>query len=185
MSEEWRDVNFLDYGEYYRVSSYGRVYSKHSGRILIPKRAKTGYLRITLCDGIGNHKTVGIHRLVALTFIPNPDRKPTVNHKNEVKSDNHVENLEWATTAEQNSYGTRLIRARKHTDYSKRVIDYSEVARKHNYYRPNMCGRKSVTVYKDGQMFGKYISQNEASRATGVSPSRISECCRGNIDSVR
>ena len=72
-----------------------------------------GYLVVGLKAKNGKHKIERVHRLVAMAFIPNPDKKPTVNHLNEDKTDNRVENLEWATMAEQNAYGARMNKIRK------------------------------------------------------------------------
>lgn len=73
---------------------------------------KDGYLVTDLYVN-KKRKNVKVHRLVAQTFIDNPLNKLTVNHKNEIKTDNRVENLEWATVKEQNSYGTRLKKVAK------------------------------------------------------------------------
>lgn len=164
----------------YEVSDTGKVKNIKTGKILVPKRSRNGYLRVTLCNN-GLQKTTGIHRLVAIAFIQNPERKATVNHKNEIKSDNKVENLEWATNAEQNIYGTRIIRAMAHTNWESRTskMNYKEIARKHDYSNPKMCGRKAVDVYKDGHFLKRYESQKDASKATGVSVSQISCCANG------
>ena len=58
----------------------------------------------------GKTKAEYVHRLVALAFIPNPDNKPQVNHKDENKQNNYVDNLEWATCKENVNYGTRSTR---------------------------------------------------------------------------
>lgn len=165
----------------YSVSNKGDVFSHRSNKLLTPKRSKVGYLRVTLCRGINDHKTYGIHRLVAMAFIPNPDSKPTVNHINEVKNDNRVENLEWATNAEQNAHGTRTARAVAHTDWEKRSekIDYAAVAEKHDYSKQAMCNRKMTRVLKDGVVVGEFRSQIEASAFSGVSRSKISQCVSG------
>lgn len=165
----------------YSVSNKGDVFSHRVNRILAPKRTNVGYLRVTLCKGIKNHKTFGIHRLVAMAFIPNPDNKPTVNHINEIKDDNRVENLEWATTAEQNTHGTRIARAMAHTDWSKRneKTDYATVAEKHDYSKQSMCNRKLTRVLKDGVVVGEFRSQREASVFSGVSRSKVSQCVSG------
>ncbi len=93
--EEWKDI--IGY-ETYSISSYGRV--RRDCKILSPITTPAGYKRIPLSkDGIS--KGYFVHRLVAIAFIPNPENKLTVNHKNHIRDDNNLTNLEWATSQEQ------------------------------------------------------------------------------------
>lgn len=97
----------------YQVSNLGRIKSlsyRNTGisKILVPKINK-GYYEIGLyLNGI--RKMFFVHRLVALTFIPNPNNLPQINHIDEDKTNNCVDNLEWCTQAYNNIYGTRLER---------------------------------------------------------------------------
>ena len=112
--ENWKDIK--GYEGLYMVSDQGRVRSlpraTTKGRILKPIKLRDGYLYVVLSKN-GKHKRMAIHRLVALVFISNPDNKPQVNHKSEVKTQNNVENLEWVTPSENINYGTRNERDSK------------------------------------------------------------------------
>lgn len=183
--EIWRRVPIPEYEEMYMISNLGQVYSVKSGRCLKPKRTRVGYYRIALAHN-GKIKNVAIHRLVAMAFIPNPENKPTVNHKNENKTDNRVENLEWMTNAEQNVYGTRIERVKAHTDYKNRGIDYMQVAAKHDYSRQNMCHRRMVDVWTiHGTYLGRFKSQKAAAVFTGVSQGKVSQCVLGQKTSCK
>lgn len=109
----------------YEVSNIGRVRNK-DGYIKKQQLDKYGYLVTDLYID-GKKKNVKVHRLVAETFIPNPKNKPTVNHINEIKTDNYVENLCWFTVKEQNSYGTRLQKVGKTKIGNKNNSRYSVI----------------------------------------------------------
>lgn len=101
--EEWKSIPGFE--GIYQISSEGRVKNAY-GRMLKPETTRNGYQRIRLFDG----KKYLLHRLVASTFIPNLENKEVVNHKNGVKTDNRVENLEWSTWSEnvKHAYATGL-----------------------------------------------------------------------------
>lgn len=102
----WR--NLLDYPTY-DVSDCGDVRNNETGRILKPQRTPAGYLHVTLCDSDGHHQ-LKVHRLVAKTFLDNPENYPQVNHRDGDKSNNRVDNLEWCTQSEnmKHAYETGL-----------------------------------------------------------------------------
>ena len=88
----------------YFVNEQGEVFSTKRGGIKKLKGGNTpkGYLQVKICNN--NIKRIYVHRLVAETFIPNPDNRPEVNHINGIKSDNRVQNLEWVTSKENTDH---------------------------------------------------------------------------------
>ena len=98
LNEDWRDI--AGYEGYYQVSSFGRVRSQYRGdRVLKPTLDGPGYPRVTVVkDGV--RSTRFVHRFVAIAFLPLLDGRDQVNHKNGVKADNRVDNLEWCTQFE-------------------------------------------------------------------------------------
>ena len=94
MKEDWKEVvGFANY----ECNSSGQVRSKKTSKILKPSTHKKGYLQVVLYVNSKKSYTRKIHRLVALTFIDNPYDLPEVNHKDENKTNNCVDNLEWCT----------------------------------------------------------------------------------------
>lgn len=100
-----------DYEDFYEISNKGRILSKrfNKRKLLNPSDDKDGYKYIILYDKNHKSKPFKIHRLVALHFLENddPKNKTVVNHKNEIKNDNRVENLEWCTIKYNINYGNR------------------------------------------------------------------------------
>ena len=101
MSKElWNTIyNFSNY----EISNYGNIINKTTKYTLNPS-IKSGYLCLSLTNDDGDRKSIKIHRLVALSFIPNPENKYSVNHIDHNKLNNNLINLEWATSSEQNKH---------------------------------------------------------------------------------
>lgn len=88
----------------YAVTEDGRVYDTVKQRYKTLTLGGNGYYRVNL-----GYKVVSVHRLVATAYLENPENKPTVNHKNGVRTDNRVVNLEWATYKENNLHAWRVL----------------------------------------------------------------------------
>ena len=143
----------------YQISNFGNVKSLNlKGGSLLKPELISGYLRIGLYKN-NNYKHYLIHRLVAETFIPNPDNLPQVNHKDENKTNNNVENLEWCDRKYNMNYGTRN---EKH---------FSKL-------------RKKVAQYTlDGELIKIWDSTQECTKY-GFHQANVSACARGKINTA-
>lgn len=171
--EEWRDID--GYEGLYQVSNLGRVkslsrYARMKGRSAREVKEKilsqanvNGYRGVILSIN-GNKKTFRVHRLVAQAFIPNPHNLPYINHKDEVRSNNNVSNLEWCTPLYNNMYGTAMERKReklKHCNHSR-------------------SARKVAQYSLDGKLIQVYSSIAEAKKKTGAR--HIASVCCGKAN---
>ena len=169
MEEIWKDIK--GYENYYQVSNLGRVRSldryvatvgNPSGKRLIKGKIKkqtlrtcgrdTGYYYVVLSKN-NIDKLCSVHRLVAEAFVPNPNDLPCINHRDEIKTNNHMDNLEWCTISYNNSYGT--ARERGGAKLSKSVLKFD----------------------LDGNLIKKYKSLTIAANEEGVSKGNIENIC--------
>lgn len=163
MEELWRDIKGFE--GLYEVSNLGRVRSlkdnNGQARILVLKvqKHRCGYQLVFLRKD-GKLKGFVVHRLVAEAFIPNPDGLPEVNHIDEDKTNNRVDNLEWCTRKYNMNYGTCMERIMEKR--GKRVYQYT----------------------KSGAFIRSYPSIHEAERQTGIWVTNISACCLGRLNST-
>lgn len=173
--EVWKDV--VGYEDLYQISNIGRLKAKKrivyrgnrwgnnsdilkEEHILVPNITKYGYVRSVLTKD-KKHKSYAIHRLVAEAFISNPENLPFVNHKDENKSNNKVENLEWCTAKYNSNYGTCIDRIReKNTGKGHVVFQYD----------------------KDGKFMARFSNAYEALRCLGKYHNGIQDACKtGNL----
>ena len=122
--------------EDYLISDQGRVYSYYTKKFLKPRKNNSGYFQIGLRKN-GVRKFYIIHRLVALAFIYNLENKPTVNHIDGCKINNHVSNLEWATDKEnvQHSYDNGLQKAIKGSKHYRAKLSENQVLEIRKLYK--------------------------------------------------
>lgn len=205
-AEVWKDVpgyegiysasttGFIrNYGRQLKCAGKGREKPK----ILKPFRNYQGYLRIRLVDKDGNRKMFGIHRIIAMTFIPNPDNKPCIDHINAIRDDNRVENLRWCTIMEnahnpitEKKYRAAMMAQRGKTLYPEHRRKLSE-ARKG--YKPSQrtrdiwrnihqdFARPIIQLSLDGEFIKEWKSALFASIELRVDKSSIYKCIKGKL----
>lgn len=168
--ENWVHLDGYDY-DYY-VSSLGNV---RKGDRLLKQSNSSGYKVVGLRkDGKSiQHK---VHRVVAMAFIPNPENLPCINHKDEDKANNRVENLEWCTMLYNNTYGSRPDKIR--ASNSRRGCSLT-VRQKICKTLTALQGKGVAQVTIDGDVINAFSSTKEAERVTGVPHNKISSICLG------
>jgi len=168
MEEFWKPIP--NYEGLYEISNTGKIKrlariaiyengSQHQYNecIMTPSINKDGYYQIHLTKN-KEQKTFTVHKLVALTFIPNPNNFLCINHKDENKLNNHIDNLEWCTREYNSSYGSKAKRAAENNPRKKQIV---------------MC---DLITQKEIKTFD---SVREAARQTGISHSGISKVING------
>lgn len=172
--EIWKDIP--GYNGEYQISSWGRVksFKKNKETIMKPHMLYSKYYQIFLYK---NRKTKGvlIHRLVATVFIPNPENKPEVNHKDGDKTNNHLSNLEWCTHREniKHAWATGL---EKNT--VKRILCGKKYAKLN--FKNGEHLRKKVDQYDlKGNFIKTWESGTEAERQLNLPHSKVAACCVG------
>ena len=157
--EDWKEI--AGYDGKYLINKKGEVMSlqykgTHHPRILHSHIDQYGYVRVTLCKK-GKHKRYGVHRLVALAFLPNPLNLPQINHIDEDKTNNNLDNLEWCNSSYNINYGQR-----------NQLISEK---RAYKVYQYNLrCELVSV-----------YPSLKDAAKATESNVKIIWACCKKKI----
>ena len=159
MQEIWKDVDGTS-GRY-QISNLGnvRAFTRfRNGELLKPAKYSNGYLFVHFAkdtDKKGERHSYLIHRLVAQAFLPNPDGLPQVNHKDENKTNNRVDNLEWCTHLYNQNYGTK----------NQRIGEKNKIS-----------NGKPVYCIELDRVF---CSASEAARFVGRNPTNVSAVCRG------
>lgn len=149
MSEKREIKNFSGYW----ITSEGMVWSDHSNKFIVMVAMPNGYQRVVLSKNNKSYNFL-IHRLVAEAFIPNPDNKPCINHKDLNRANNCVENLEWVTYKENNNY---LNHGKKNgAAHKKKVGQYDK---------------------QTGKLIKIYDGLIDAAQAVGGKQTNIGACC--------
>lgn len=175
MKEIWKDV--IGWEGLYQVSNLGNVRTLHYKKPYPRKlsKSKKGYLRVNLSQN-KKYKYYSVHRLVAEAFIPNPNNLPQINHKDENRTNNRVDNLEWCTNKYNCNYGHHCENVGKSRKGKKPTSSHVENIRKSHAL---VQGKKVNQYLPDGTFVRSYDSMGEAARSLNTYTSYISLYCLG------
>lgn len=179
MKEEWRDIEGHE-GKY-QVSNFGRIRNSIRNKILKQTKVRNNYLVVSLHKN--KQKRFYVHRLVAIAFIPNNNNLSEVNHKDENKENNHVDNLEWCNKEYNLTYGTRIDRISNKkrgvpkSPEAKQKISKTRIKNK-SAKGANNPNCKKVILLTTSEIFD-YM--NQAAEKYGIYKDSIRRCCQGKF----
>ena len=144
-------MEIIDY-QNYLIYNDGKVQNKKTKRYLKPGTSGNGYLIVDLCKD-GKKKTHLIHRLIGIHYIPNPENKKCIDHKNRIRTDNRVENLRWATDSE-NQQNTIV---RENNKLGIKNISYNKRDNLYIYYKTinKVLHTKDFKTLKEAEEYKK------------------------------
>jgi len=168
------NIKYIDgYNKKYAIDKDGNVYSFYKYvmvhgvlkkvdcfKKIKPVKAKRGYLEVCLSKmSHSDRKSHKVHRLVAEAFVPNPDNKPHINHKDGNKLNNSFENLEWVTPKENVQHAIRI-----------------------GLFKPKQKGKTTAQYTLDGTLVKIFVSASEAARYNNLCPSQVSIAARNGLE---
>lgn len=174
----WKPVPFQGYNKIYEVSTSGIVRRIDNKQIRRTYKHKSGYVRVLLsCNG--EHLNISLHRLVALTYIPNPNPElyNQVGHLDDDKTNNCVSNLYWTNAQENNCHGGRLNKQIETTDKKRAEAKAHKRGKKVPVF-------KLVPTSISGATAVWYCSISEAARQNDLKPVDIKAACSGIRDTA-
>ena len=178
-NEIWKDIE--GYEGLYQVSNYGNVRSLNYAnrgfvKKLVPKISNRGYQWVELAQN-GKRRQITIHRIVATAFINNPNNYPVVNHKDENKTNNNVENLEWCTR----SYNVKYSMERHPERFTNFLSGHKGNRKKRDFYK--LKSKYANTHINQLDLNGEFVKQwfnfAELKHVMNYNNTSIKECCEG------
>lgn len=173
------DNEYIEYKDTrYFVNKNGKVIGRWGRELFGNKFWRSDYLSINI-DGF---KTL-IHRMVAETFIPNPENKPCVNHIDGNKNNNSVSNLEWSTYSENQKHSYNKLNRKSHA-FSNTWMKGKQGWLK-NRFDEDCINSKPVLLYKDGIFIKEFCSSKRCAEYLNVSPASISRNIKGKTKTCK
>ena len=161
---KYKPKDIPGYEGLYGITKDGKIYNLKYKRFLKAASDKDGYLRINLSKN-GQKVSYRVHRLVALTYIPNPNNYPIINHKDENKQNNNVSNLEWCTHKYNTNYGTAIQRQSEKLKGRKFTEEHiKRLSESHKGYKPSEETRNRISKANKGHKTSKE-TRNKISKA--------------------
>ena len=154
--EEWADIP--GYEGLYQITRGGRIRNVTNGNNLLGNVNSHGYVVVSLTKN-GRKKDCKVHRLLALTFLPNPNDYDCINHKNGNKLDNRLQNLEWCTKGYNNRHAREVLGV-------------------------NTEERPVCQLTLTGDFVALWVNEAQAARCLGISPVCIASCCEGRANTA-
>lgn len=156
--EEFRTVEYR--GRVFEISNLGNLKTMRTNKLYTQHKNSSGYMCIT------KDKLYLIHRIVATAFIPNPENKPFVNHKDGNKENNTVDNLEWVTKRENELHSVRVLGNKRNTSGLR-------------YNWENPIHRTPVALFKNNELIKVFASQVDCAKYLKVKPTAVNNAIKG------
>ena len=171
---KYKPKDIPSYEGLYGITKDGKIYNLKYKRFLKAASDKDGYLRINLSKN-GQKVSYRVHRLVALTYIPNPNNYPIINHKDENKQNNNVSNLEWCTHKYNTNYGTAIQRQSEKLKGRKFTEEHiKRLSESHKGHKTSKETRNKISKANKGKRMSE--NNHNSKKIICIESGRVFDC---------